>query len=155
MRPGSGRAHRLAAYPWCSMDLSGAMTSRGRALFGLVVLAQAAHSVEEYIFRLFDVFAPARFVSGVFSSNLPLGFAMANTAIVLFGVWCYVARVRTPHPTERAYAWAWACVELANGTGHMILAGLQGGYFPGAGTAPLLIASSGYLAFDLSKLDRP
>jgi len=89
------------------------MDSRSRAAFGLLIVAQAAHSVEEYAFRLFDVFGPARFVSGLFSDNIARGFAVANIGIAFVGVWCYVARVRTPHPSERAYAWSWTCSNSA------------------------------------------
>jgi hypothetical protein len=127
------------------MDPSVGMDARSRAAFAAVVLAQAAHSVEEYVYRLFDVFGPARFVSGLFTDNLPLGFAVANTGIVLFGVWCYLARVRRSHPSARGYAWFWTSLELANGVGHVVLAASQGGYFPGVGTAPLLVVSSAYL----------
>jgi hypothetical protein len=128
------------------------MDPRSRAAFGLLILAQAAHSVEEYAYRLFDVFAPARFVSGLFSSNIALGFALANTAIVLFGVWCYLARVRSSHPSARGYAWFWTCLEFANGIGHLLLSARRGGYFPGVGTAPLLLAGSLYLG---ARLLRP
>jgi hypothetical protein len=121
------------------------MDPRSRAAFGLLILAQAAHSVEEYAYRLFDVFAPARFVSGLFSSNTALGFAVANMAIVLFGVWCYLARVRSSHPSARGYAWFWTYLEFANGIGHLLLSVRGGGYFPGVGTAPLLLAASSYL----------
>jgi hypothetical protein len=131
------------------------MDSRSRAAFGLLILAQAAHSVEEYAFRLFDVVGPARFISRLFSDNIARGFAVANTGIVLVGVWCYVARVRTPHPRERTYAWFWTCFELGNGVGHLVLSGVRGGYLPGAGTAPLLIAASSYLGARLMKRGRP
>ena len=127
------------------------MNPRAQRAFALLILAQAAHSIEEYVFRLFDVFPPARWVSGLFSTNLALGFALANTALVLFGIWCYLARVRRSHPGAQGYAWFWVCLELANGVVHVILAGLQGGYFPGVGTAPLLIAAAGYLAFMLAR----
>ena len=101
------------------------------------------------MFRLFDVFAPARFVSGLFSSDLATGFAIANLGIVAFGLWCYLARVRTPHPGERAYAWFWTYLEFGNGVGHFMLAAATGGYFPGVGTAPLLTAASSYLSDSL------
>ena len=127
------------------------MESRAQRAFALLILVQAAHSIEEYVFRLFDVFAPARWVASLFSTNLALGFALANTALVLFGVWCYVARVRPSHPSARAYAWFWVCLEFGNGVSHMILASLEGGYFPGVGTAPLLISSACYLAFTLTR----
>lgn len=131
------------------------MDPRGRAAFALVILAQAAHSVEEYRFRLYDVFAPARFVSSLFSSNLRVGFAIANAGIVLGGLWCYWARVRTAHPSARAFAWFWAWLELANGVGHVLLAIALGGYFPGLGTAPLLIATALYLGARLTRTGCP
>jgi hypothetical protein len=130
------------------------MDSRSRAAFALLVLAQAAHSFEEYVYRLFEVFGPARFVSGLFSSNHALGFALGNTALVLFGVWCYAARVRPSHPSGRGYAWFWTCLELANGLGHIVLSIGRGGYFPGVATAPLLIVASSYLGARLMRIGR-
>jgi len=130
------------------------MDSRSRSAFLLLIGAQAAHSIEEYVYRLFDVFGPARFVSNLFSSDAATGFIIANFGIVLFGLWCYLARVRTPHPGEQAYAWFWACLELANGVGHFVLSGARGGYFPGVGTAPLLIGSSAYLGTRLMRLGK-
>ena len=123
------------------------MERHSRIAFALVILAQAAHSVEEYVFRLFEVFAPARWVSGLFSANAAVGFAIGNTLLVLFGIWCYWVRVRAGHPSARGYAWFWACLELANGVNHLFFAAVRGAYFPGAGTAPLLIAASCYLGF--------
>jgi hypothetical protein len=46
------------------------MSSRSKLLFVFLVIAQAAHSVEEYVTRLFEVFTPARFVSGLVSDDL-------------------------------------------------------------------------------------
>jgi len=126
------------------------MSWQSRWAFLALIAAQAAHSIEEYIFRLFDVFAPARFVSGLVSTNLGVGFAVANAALVLFGVWCYVARVRPGHPSARVFAWFWTVLELANGIGHSVLAFSRGGYFPGVTTAPVLLGLSAYLAFRLS-----
>jgi hypothetical protein len=131
------------------------MDSRSRGAFGVLILAQAAHSVEECAFRLFDVFGPAHFVSRLFSSDIATGFALANIGIVLFGVWCYLARVRSPHSSERAYAWFWTCLEFGNGVNHLVLSGVRSGYFPGAGTAPLLIAASSYLGVRLMRRSGP
>ena len=58
------------------------MDSRSRAAFLALIIAQAAHSIEEYAFRLFDVLAPARFISGLLSDDLARGFAIANVG------WC-------------------------------------------------------------------
>jgi len=121
-----------------------------RAFLALIVL-QAAHSIEEYAFALYDVFAPARFVSGLVSSDLAFGFAVANTAIVAFGVWCYLARVRPGHASAETWMWVWILVELGNGVVHPTVAILRGGYFPGVATAPLLFVFAAYLASRLRR----
>lgn len=131
------------------------MDARSRAAFLILIVAQAAHSIEEYVFRLFDVFAPARFVSGLVSSDLASGFAIVNAALVLFGLWCYVARVRPAHAASQAFAWFWTLLEFGNGTGHTLLAISRGGYFPGVGTAPVLLGVSLYLAVRLSATRQP
>ena len=128
------------------------MDSHGRMAFLALIVTQAAHSVEECVFRLFDVLAPARFISGLFSSDPARGFAIGNTLLVAFGVWCYVARVRGGLAGARGLVWFWALLELANGTGHSIFALARGGYFPGVATAPFLLGISMYLIAKLSSL---
>ena len=109
----------------------------GRNIFLALILAQAAHSVEEYAFRLYDVLAPARYVSGLLAIDRQAGFAVVNAALVLFGLWCWHARVRPGR--GRGLASFWALLETANGFAHIALAAIAGGYFPGLATAPLLI----------------
>ena len=89
------------------------------------------------------------------SSNLALGFAIANLVLVLFGLWCYLARVRRRHASGRSWAWFWTVLEAANGAGHLILAASSGGYFPGAATAPLLLGFSVSLGLTLPQADEP
>jgi Protein of unknown function with HXXEE motif len=120
-------------------------------IFLALILAQAAHSVEEYVFRLYDLLAPARYVSGLFGVDRQLGFVIANSALVLFGLWCWRARVRPGHRSARAFAWFWAVLEIANGCAHVALAALAGGYFPGLATAPLLIGLGLWLALTLRR----
>jgi hypothetical protein len=131
------------------------MRTLSQSLFLCLILAQAAHSIEEYCFRLYDVLAPARFISGLVSSNLALGFAIANGALVLFGLWCYLARVRKGHASGRGWAWFWAILEGVNGANHLMLAVGSRGYFPGAATAPLLLGLSLWLGWTLSRADPP
>ena len=100
------------------------------------------------------MFAPARFVSGLVSTNLAVGFVVANAALVLFGLWCYFARVRPGHPSGPVFAWFWTVLEFANGIGHSVLALSRGGYFPGVVTAPALLGVSAYLALKLSAPSR-
>ena len=126
--------------------------SRGLGLpFFLLILAQALHSAEEYLYRLWDQLAPARFVAGLFGIPPSLGFLIANTLLVLFGLWCWHARVRPGRRGARGLAWFWAVLELANGVAHLALAFAARGYFPGLATAPLLLGASGWLILRLRR----
>jgi hypothetical protein len=125
------------------------MSPRSKLLFLLLVTAQAAHSVEEYVTRLFEVFAPARFVSGLISEDLALGFAVVNAAFVGVGAWCYVGPVRAGGVAGQIAAAAWIVVELANGIAHISIAAASGAYFSGSLTAVLLVIMAACLAFSL------
>jgi Protein of unknown function with HXXEE motif len=122
---------------------------RSRLFFLLLVVAQVAHSVEEYATRLYEVFAPARFVSGLFSDDVAVGFVIANIIIITVGIWCYVGPVRSGRGAARPVAWVWAVIELANGIGHIIFAVRARGYFPGAMTAVVLAYAAASLALNL------
>ena len=127
------------------------MERRSQLAFLLLVLAQAAHSVEEYVARLYDVFAPARFVSSLVSNDLAVGFLVVNATLVAFGLWCWAVPVRSGWRTGRGLAWFWALLELGNATGHLLLAFSRGGYFPGALTAPILLVLAAWLAVLLGR----
>jgi hypothetical protein len=122
------------------------VSHRSQQAFLFLVIAQAAHSVEEYATRLYDVFAPARFVSGLVSDDLALGFAIVNVCIVAIGFFCYVGPVRSGGAAARVVAWVWTVIELANGVGHITFAVSAAGYFPGAVTAVALLCAGAYLA---------
>jgi hypothetical protein len=113
--------------------------SRKQLVFLSLILAQAAHSIEEYVSKLYEVFAPARFVSSLFSQDPALGFAIFNAALVTFGLWCWAIPVRSGWRISRGLVWFWTILELGNGIGHVALALSRGGYFPGVATAPLLV----------------
>lgn len=124
----------------------GLVDRRSQLAFLLLVLVQAAHSIEEYVTRLYEFFTPARFVSSLISIDLSVGFLVANTALVVFGLWCWAVPVRSDWRAARGLAWFWALLELGNGIGHSVLALSSGGYFPGAVTAPLLLVLAAWLA---------
>jgi hypothetical protein len=125
---------------------------RVRRLFAALIGAQLLHSVEEYLTRLYDVFPPARFISGLLTMDLRLGFIVFNAALVALGVWCYARRVAPGHPSARGWIWFWVVLELGNGVGHLTLAALRGSYFPGAATSPLLLGLAALLAYRLVRV---
>jgi hypothetical protein len=126
--------------------------SRWHALFGLLVLAQAAHSVEEYLGRLWESFPPARFVSGLISQDLERGFLLANLALVGFGFWCWLWPVRRGWPAGVLLGWVWVTLEVINGFGHPFWSLRQGSYVPGTWTAPVLLILAVLLARELLRI---
>src|SRR5262245_31819865 len=127
------------------------MTRTARLTFLALVLAQAGHSVEEYFGRLYDVLAPARFVSGLVAEDRRIGFLVFNAFLVAFGLGCALGPVRRGTGAARALAWCWVVLELANGVAHVAWAASAGGYRPGLATAPLLLALATLLAWQLRR----
>ena len=117
--------------------------------FLTLVAAQSVHSIEEAANRLWEVWNPAAVVSGLFGTDLAVGFAIVNSAIVLFGFWCYAFRVRVSAPSASLFLWFWTLLEAGNGIGHIIMGARAAGYFPGLVTAPLLLLTSLYLGNQL------
>jgi hypothetical protein len=66
------------------------MMSRFQLTFGALILVQAVHSIEEYFGHLWESFPPARFVTGLVSSNPERGFVVLNVSLLAFGVWCFL-----------------------------------------------------------------
>jgi Protein of unknown function with HXXEE motif len=120
--------------------------TRFHVAFGAVVLAQAAHSVEEYVGRLWESFPPARFVTGLISQDLEGGFLLLNLSLLAFGLWCFLWPVRRAWLSAPNLAWIWVALEATNGIGHLLWSQRQGRYTPGVITAPVLLLFALYLA---------
>src|SRR5262245_25627640 len=119
--------------------------------FGVLVAVQAAHSVEECWGRLWESYAPARFVAGLISTDLERGFIIGNVVLVAFGVWCYFWPVRRNWTISTMLAWSWVVVETINGVSHPLWSLREGGYTPGVATAPALLFLAIYLAIQLRR----
>jgi hypothetical protein len=130
------------------------VSARSKLLFLLLVTIQAAHSVEEYWSRLYDVLAPAKYVSGLVSADRAVGFIIINVVILMLGACCYAFPIRSGLRTGRIVAWLWLAIEFVNGAGHVLLAASAGAYFPGALTGATLVVAALGLAASLL-LDSP
>jgi hypothetical protein len=126
--------------------------SRLQTAFGSLIVLQAAHSVEEYIGRLWEVFPPARFVVSLVSSNPERGFLLANAVLICFGLWCLLWPIRKRWAAATPLAWLWVGIETINGISHPLWSIWQGGYTPGVVTAPMLLVAAGFLAVQLINL---
>jgi hypothetical protein len=125
--------------------------TRLQTAFGAVILAQAAHSTEEYVGRLWESFPPARMVSGLLSQDPARGFLLANLALVTAGLWCWLWPVRRGWAVAVPLAWIWVILEVGNGIGHTLRTLWQGGYTPGVATAPVLLATAIHLGLRLQQ----
>ena len=123
--------------------------SRIPATFAALVVAQAAHSIEEYLGELWESFPPATFLTGLISSDRRLAFVILNVALLAFGAWCLMWPVRRNWPSATALMWLWVVIETMNGVGHPLWSLRQGGYTPGVLTAPILLVLGLYLAAQL------
>ena len=126
------------------------MNPRIRITFFLIVIVQTIHSIEEFYGKLWDVYAPAKFLCGLVSSNLKTGFIIINVGlfIVLMLTWLTTF---TKSNSARALLWLWTVLEFINGVGHSVWAIIERSYVPGVATAPILIILALYLARQLIK----
>ncbi len=129
--------------------------SRIPVAFGALVDTQAAHSMEEYIGRLWESFPPARLLTGTISSDRELGFIVINITLVAFALWCLFVPIRRDLPSAVRFMWFWIVIETINGVGHPIWTLRQGGYTPGVLTAPILLVVALYLAVQLRSAPSP
>jgi hypothetical protein len=128
--------------------------SRFTLPFGALIAAQAGHSIEEYFGHLWESFPPARFLTGLVSSNLERAFVVLNVLLLVFGLWCLLYPVRHGWPIAVPLVWFWVAIEVMNGIVHPLWSLHQGGYTPGLATAPLLLLVAIYLAHQLRRAPR-
>ena len=129
-----------------------AVNKKLSTVFFLLVLFQGFHSVEEYFGKLWEVFPPARFLTGLVSNNRETGFIIINVGLFIFGIWCWFFPVRKAQASATGFIWLWIIIEMINGIGHPLWALFEGKYEPGVITAlPLLILSI-YLGKQLAQI---
>jgi hypothetical protein len=107
------------------------------ATFAALVAVQALHSLEEYVGRLWLVFPPAKFITGLVSQDRRLGFIVSNCGLLAFGLWCYFWPVRRRWTAAGGFIGFWVVIEMINGIGHLVWTVRQGMYTPGVITAPV------------------
>ena len=116
------------------------ISARLKLLFLLLVLTQMAHSTEEYVGRLWEVFAPAQFLSTlIYPPDPHIGFLIANISLALIGLGGYFFVVQRERPSAMVWIWAWIVLEGSNGVLHVAWAAADGGYRPGVGTAVIFL----------------
>lgn len=127
------------------------MNAKIKIAFLILVLIQGAHSVEEYFGKLWEVFQPAKFLSGLVSNNLETGFLIINIGLFIFGIWSWAIPVRKDYSIAGSIIWIFIVIEIINGIGHPIWAIYEMSYVPGVITAPILLVLAIYLFREIRK----
>jgi hypothetical protein len=119
------------------------MNGRISTAFLLLIILQAIHSVEEFIFGFYEKFPPMRALYREAPHLAKPAFAIANALLILVGLICYYYWVRPVRERARSVVWAWIILESVNVIAHFMWAILIRGYNPGLATvilfAPVLI----------------
>src|SRR5260370_25375567 len=100
------------------------------AVFLLLIILQAIHAAEEFIFRIYERFPPMRFLY----QNAPYlakpAFAIFNTVLVLVGMGCFYYWVQPARKGVRVVVWVLIIIESLNLVAHLVWAVLIGGSNP-------------------------
>ena len=108
-------------------------------LFATLVVCQAAHSIEEATFGLYELLPYFTWIDTPIPGGARVAFIVGNAAFVLFGGWCYFARVKPGAPSAGGWVMLWVVIEIFNGVLHPSWSLTAGEYIPGTGTAPVLL----------------
>src|SRR5260370_27784647 len=90
------------------------------AVFLLLIILQAIHAAEEFIFRIFERFPPMRFLY----QNAPYlakpAFAIFNTVLVLVGMGCFYYWVQPARNGVRVVVWLLVIIQPLNVVSHLV-----------------------------------
>lgn len=115
------------------------MNTRIKMTFLLLVIIQAFHSVEEYYGKLWEVFAPAKFICNLISSNPRTGFLIINILFIAVSLLYWWSLQKRESRSFRSLIWLWIILEIINVSGHIGWTLYEKTYTPGVVTAILLL----------------
>jgi len=126
------------------------MNVRTKAAFLAMVVLQAAHSVEEIIFKFHEAFPPMQSIYRRAPSLAQPAFVLFNSVLILSALLCFFHWVRPARAGARAVLWVWVGIQLATVAAHVVWLALAGGYHPGLATVPALAAAAAYMTYRLA-----
>ena len=107
------------------------MNNRIQVAFLLLIVLQTLHSIEEFIFRFYEVFPPMVSVYRNATHLARPAFILANLILVLVGFACLFRWVWPAKRGAETVVWVWIGVESFNVIAHCVWAVLIRGYNPG------------------------
>jgi hypothetical protein len=121
------------------------MNSRIRLAFLALIILQAIHSAEEFIFRFYETFPPMRLIYQDVSDLAKPAFVISNVLLFCAGMICLYYWVQPARKGARTVIWVWITIEAFNVIVHFVWAVLIRGYDPGLATVILFVPVLIYL----------
>ena len=122
------------------------MNSRIPPAFLSLIILQAIHSAEEFIFRFYERFPPMRLIYQDAPHLAKPAFAISNALLFFAGLICFYYWVRPARKGARTVVWVWIVLESVNVIAHFVWAFLIRGYNPGLATVILFVPVLIYLS---------
>ena len=127
------------------------MSKKIRAAFLVLIVLQALHSTEEFIFKFYEVFPPMALLYRDAPHLAAPAFIIFNVLLVAAGLACLSSWVRPAGRGARTVVWAWVGVEAFNAVAHSAWAVLIWGYNPGLVTGLMFVPVVAYLGYLLRR----
>jgi hypothetical protein len=128
------------------------MIRKIRAAFLALILLQAVHSTEEFIFKFYEKFPPMRFIYQDIPNLAKPAFAIANLFLFFIGLSCFYYWVKPERKGARTVIWVWVIIESFNVIAHFVWALLIRGYNPGLVTGTLFVPLLVYLCYLMRRI---
>src|SRR2546423_15685569 len=123
------------------------MNRKIQSAFLLLVIVQAIHSVEEFIFRFYERFPPMTFIYQNAPQLARPAFAISNALLILIGLICFYYWVQPARKGATAVVRIWIIIESLNVVAHIVWAALIGGDNPGLVAGVFFFPGVFYLLF--------
>lgn len=128
------------------------MNSKIRLAFLSLIILQAIHSLEEFIFGFYEKFPPMRLIYKDAPHLAKPAFALSNVLLFCAGLACLYYWVQPARKGARTVVRVWIIIESINVVAHFVWAVLIGGYNPGLWTVVLFVPVLIYLSYCLRRV---
>jgi len=115
------------------------MNSQIRRAFLWLIIVQAVHSAEEFVFRFYEEFPPMRLLYRDAPQLAKPAFAISNVFLFFAGLVCFYYWVRPARRGVGTVVWVWIIIEAFNVIAHSVWAISTKGYNPGLATVFLFV----------------
>ena len=130
------------------------MSRNIRGGFFLLVMLQALHSFEEFLFNFYERFPPMRFAYQNRAQLAKPAFVIFNLLLISIGLICFCCWVWPQRKGAILVVWIWIIMESLNVVAHVVWAALIGAYNPGLVTGLLFVPVLSFLCYSIRGLSR-